>query len=157
MVLSIRESKAHQSYFFLKVLFIFVTGFLLLWIKFSKLTAKFISLDMGYPFSKSVIPLRLGNDIGTWGLGGYFSTICLFNAYERCKRNNNLIFREDWLTLSISFTYIYIFLIRLKGIAKVLKKGCHICFHFNNKGPVNQHIRYPGVFRTSLYGWTSGL
>lgn len=66
------------------------------------------------------------------------------NAYERCKRNNSLIFREDWLTLSVSFTYIfiYIFLIRLKGIAKVLKKVVIFAFISTiSKGPVNQHIR----------------
>ena len=64
MALSITENKVKHiiGFFF----FFLVTGFLLLWIKFSKLTTKFISLHVGYPFSKFVSPLRLSNKVGTW-------------------------------------------------------------------------------------------
>lgn len=52
--------------------------------------------------------------------------------------------------------YIYIYA-RLLGIAKVLRKVVIFTFISKiNKGRVNQHIKYPGVFKISLYGWISG-
>lgn len=152
-MLSIREGKAHYwlfFFFFGKV--IFVTGFLIILIQNFKIGHQISKLTWVLPSCPCVTHLDV---VEARCLGGCFWS--WLYAWEKQKTSDSSL-SGRWALTSLHVIYAKctdtcISLYQTPRRGKITEEV--VIFTFiskTNKGSVNQHIKYPAVFKTSSCG-----